>query len=41
MYHQNPTMMKALQQDRYYRLIRERRGCSAVDRPTRPLPGTR
>ena len=39
MFQYHPALVKALQQDRYYRLVNERRRCDTNDRPAR-LPLT-
>ena len=36
MFQYHPALVKALQQDRYYRLVNERRRCHTTDRPARP-----
>lgn len=41
MFQHHPALIKALQQDRYYRLVNERRRCSTSDRPVRPAPPAR
>ena len=40
MFQYHPALVKALQQDRYYRLVNERRRCNTSDRPTRTCPAT-
>ncbi len=37
MFQYHPALVKALQQDRYYRLVNERRRCNTSDRNARQL----
>ena len=39
MFQYHPALMRALQQDRYYRLVNERKRCTTSEqRPVRPAP---
>lgn len=38
MFQYHPALVKALQQDRYYRLVNERRRCQTSDRPAAARP---
>ncbi len=37
MFQYHPALMRALQQDRYHRLVNERRRCTTNERPESPV----
>ena len=41
MFQYHPALMRALQQDRYHRLVNERKRCVTSERPVRPAPPAR
>ena len=41
MFQNHPALIKALQQDRYYRLLNERRRGTNSEHPVRPAPKAR